>query len=150
MKKSLKTLAVLICAAFALCFTQCTKSPEDLIIGSWNMEDAVITQSYGDQSMTEHIGPEENETVVITFNKDNTLTQVETTVEDGITYTNTTRGTYTLVDNKVSFVWDDADEPQTYDIETLDKQDLVFTASESGMVEGVLYTATVKVYLKRQ
>ena len=146
MKKSLKTLAVLICAAFALCFTQCTKSPEDLIIGTWNMEDVEITESYGDQSVTEHNGPEENETVVITFNKDNTMTQVVTTVEDGITYTHTKRGTYTLVDNNLSFV---LSGPQTYDIETLDKHDMILSTSESGMIDGILHTTIGKVYLKR-
>ena len=150
MKKSLKALAILICAAFALCFTQCTKSPEDLIIGSWSIEDAELIQTYGNESETEHFGPEENETAVITFNKDNTMTQVETEIEDGVTHTSTSTGTYTLEDNKLSLKWGDDFETQVYDVETLTKKDLTLSYSESGMIEGVLYTITAKIYLKRQ
>ena len=150
MKKCLKTMAVVICAAFALCFTQCTKSPEDLIIGSWSIEDAELIQTYGNESETEHFGPEENETAVITFNKDNTMTQVETEIEDGITHTSTSTGTYTLEDNKLSLKWGDDFETQVYDVETLTKKDLTLSYSESGMIEGVLYTITAKIYLKRQ
>ena len=150
MKKCLKTLAVVICAAFALCFTQCTKSPEELIIGSWNIVDAELTETYGNESETEHFGPEENETAVITFNKDNTMTQVETEIEDGITHTSTSTGTYTLEDNKLSLKWGDDFETQVYDVETLTKKDLTLSTTESGMIEGVLYTITARIYLKRQ
>ena len=152
--KTIKTLAVVICAAFALCFTQCTKSPEDLIIGSWSIEDAELIQTYGNESETQHFGPEENETAVITFNKDNTLTQVETKTENGITHTSTTYGTYTLEDNKLSLIWnedeDEEYETQVYNVETLNKQDMVLSMSQSGMDEGILYTVTAKIYLKRQ
>ena len=150
MKKCLKTMAVVICAAFALCFTQCTKSPEELIIGSWTIEDAELIETYGNESETEHFGPEENETDVITFNKDNTMTQVETEIEDGITHTSTSTGTYTLEDNKLSLKWGDDFETQVYDVETLTKKDLTLSTSESGMIEGVLYTITARIYLKRQ
>ena len=149
--KTIKTLAVVICAAFALCFTQCTKSPEDLIIGSWNIEDAELIQTYGNESETMHFGPEENETAVITFNKDNTMTQVETETENGVTHTSTSYGTYTLEDNKLFLNWEGEDyETQIYDIETLNEQDLILSMTQSGMDEGIPYTVTAKVYLKRQ
>lgn len=148
MKKNLRPFAVLICAALALCFTQCKKSTEDLIVGKWSLIDWEITQTYGSETVTNHETPDYGESTIFSFNKGDTFTMETTYEDDGTTYTDTTNGTYTVADNKIIMTTTDGSE--TFDIVSLTNKELVLSMSESNTMEGITYTITVKITMKRQ
>ena len=154
MKKCLKFLAVVICAAFTLCFTQCTKGPEDLIIGSWVVEYTETTQTYDGETEIEHETPAEGEQVVITFNKDLSMTIEETKVVDGTTHTDISRGTYLITDNTITMTVvdedDDEEAPQTLNIDLLNKKEMTLSASDSGSFGTHTYSITIKIQMKRK
>ena len=153
MKKSIKALAILICAAFALCFTQCTKSPEDLIIGSWILEYTEITSVYDDQTEIEQETPDEGEQVVFTFNKDLSMTMEDTEVENGTTHTDISNGTYLITDNTITMTVVDEDgdvETLNFNIDLLDKKEMTLSQTQTDTFLGHTYTITVKVQMKRK
>ena len=151
MKKNLKTLALLIYAAFVLCFTQCTKPAKDLIIGTWKVVDMVITQTYGDNTEIDHEDSNDGEPIVFTFNKDNSMTISKFEEENDVIHAETIFGTYSIADNKLTLVPDNDDEkPEIYDIETLTKQELVISMSESNVIEDTPYSISIKITMKRQ
>lgn len=151
MKKNLKALAVLICAAFALCFTQCSKPTEDLIVGSWNVVETVITETYNGETEVDHEDIDDGESIVFTFNNDNTLNVVSVMIDDGITETETVEGTYTIDGNKLTMTKSGYDErPETYNIETLTKQELVLSIAYTEMLDDMPYSASIKIYMKRK
>ena len=152
MKKSLKTLAVLLCAALALLFTQCSKAPEDLIIGSWIIECTENTQIQDDETETEIETPEEGEQIVLTFNKDNTVVIEETEIEDGTTHITTSRGTYLIADNKLTLINNDEGDydSQTYDIDLLDRKAMTLSISEAYDLYGHHYEYIFKIQLKKK
>lgn len=151
MKKNLKTLAVFICAAFLLCFTQCTKPAKDLIIGTWKVVDMVITETYGDNTEIDHEDLDDDEPFTFTFNKDNTMTISKFEVENDVIHAETIFGTYSIANNKLTLVPDNEDEkPEIYDIETLTKKELVISMSQSDEIEDTPFSISIKITLKRQ
>ena len=151
MKKNLRTLAILICAAFTLCFTQCTKSPENLIIGSWILEYTETTTTYDDQTQINHQTPDEGEQVVFTFNKDLSLVMEDTKVENGNTHVTTSRGSYLITDNTITMTSEDeGDEPVTYNIDLLDKKEMTLSMTQTGTSLGHTITVTAKIQMKRK
>lgn len=152
MKNILKTLAVIICASFTLCFTQCTKSPENLIIGSWVLEYEDTTTTQDGETVIDHKTPEEGEQVVMTFNKDLSMVIEETEVENGSTQVTTTRGTYLITDNKITInsEIDGQSTSITYDIDYIDKHELTLSLFESGSYGIHTYSVSVKIQFKRK
>ena len=151
MKKHLKTLAVLICAAFALLFTQCSKAPEDLIIGSWILEYTETTEIEDEVTETEIETPEEGERTIITFKKDLTMVIEETEIEDGDTQVTTSHGTYLITDNTLTLYSEDADmDSATFNIDLLDRKAMTLSASSAFDVYGHHYEYIFKIQLKRK
>ena len=154
--KTLKTLAAVVIAALTLSLTSCGKDAEDLIIGSWEMISATYTmttsgltgdyaQYNGTQTETET--PAAGESTVMTFQKDGTYTNVNTD-EDG---TYTTSGTYTVKDDKLTMTMTEGNqtETMTFNIDNIDKKNMVISYSETGTEEVVPgMTATMSVTIK--
>jgi uncharacterized membrane protein len=139
MKNSLKTLAAVVIAALTLSLTGCTKDAEDLIIGSWEETSVTITSvvsgytgEYAEWNgtHTETETPEAGESVVLTFNKDNTMSSVQN--YEGGTYT--TSGTYTVDGNKLTMTISDSDGDtytEAYNIDNIDKKAMTLSFNES-------------------
>lgn len=115
MKKVFKLFTVVYFVAALASMTSCTKSQEDLIIGSW--ETTSVTSEPANPFITILNG------TIFTFNADNTFSVIpERLVGDGTT------GTYTIADNKLTM--NAEGEPMVCDIKTLDKEKLVFSTTE--------------------
>lgn len=145
--KSIKTLAAIAFAALTLSLTGCSKDPEDLIIGSWEVTSMTMSLTSSEapgQPWTETFTPEEGESTVMTFAKDNTLTIVNT--EDGRTETD--NGTYSVDDNTLTMTYDG--DTQTFTISKIDKKNMTLTYSESGEEDGVTLTESLTIELAKK
>ena len=135
----MKTLAAVVIAALTFSLTSCTKDAEDLIIGSWEETDATYTSvvsgytgEYADWNgtHTETETPEPGEAVILTFNKDNTLSSVQTF--EGHTFT--TNGTYTIDGDKLTMTFVDSEgnsDTEIYNIDNIDKKAMTLSISDS-------------------
>ena len=121
----MKFYAAMCCAAMMFVFTGCSKDLEDEIIGSWSLQSETVTETYNGQTHTETEYPEEGESTIITFNEDNTFTEV--VIYDGNDFTTT--GTYSINGDKLTINPED-DEPSTGTLE-IDGKDMTLTYSES-------------------
>lgn len=117
MKKVFKLFTVVCFVAALASMTSCTKSQEDLIIGSWKTTS--VTSEPADPFMTLLNG------TIFTFNADNTFSMALTFLGE----TDSTMGTYTIADNKLTM--NAEGEPMVCDIKTLDKEKLVFSTTET-------------------
>ena len=151
--KSIKTLAAIAFAALTLSLTGCSKDPEDLIIGSWEMTSMTMSLTSSetpDQPWVETWSPEAGESTVLTFNKDNTMTITETA--DG--HSETENGTYNVDDNTLSMTYTVEDGPltktQTFTISKIDKKNMTLTANESGEEDGVTLTESLTIELAKK
>ena len=150
--KTIKTLVAVAFAALTLSLTGCSKDPEDLIIGSWEVTDMTFSMTSSatpDQPWTETITPENGESTVLTFKKDGTLTIVDTDA-DGTT---TETGTYDVDDDKLTMTYKDEDGDtvnDTFTITTIDKKKMTLNESATGTEEGVTYTESLTINLKKK
>ena len=146
--KIMKTLAAVCIAALTL--VSCSKDPEDLIIGSWDVTDGTIT------STISGMGPEydgthtynvldEGDKVTYTFNKDLTFTCVS--VMDGESETET--GTYVVADNKITLKNAQGENGGEYEIKTIDKKNMTWYVSESETDEDGSYTIEMTINFKK-
>jgi len=147
-------------AALALAVTGCQKDPEDLIIGSWQVESQVYTTTAGSRTHTETETPQPGESVVITFNKDLSFVATTTWVEDGETTSVSDRGTYSISGDLLTVVsthsWENEDgelqsdvETMTFTIKSLDKKEMVLSMSETETEDGTTYTYTTEATFKK-
>ena len=146
--KTLKTLAVVVIAALTFSLTSCTKSAEDLIIGTWESTNFTMTSvasGYtGEYAVLNGTRTEtENGNTTLTFKDNGTV--VSTTVEDGHTETET--GTYKVEDDDLILTYDGV--TMTMDIDNIDKKSMTLTYSESGEDDGQTYTTTIVMKMKR-
>lgn len=149
--KTVKTLVAVAFAALTLSLVGCSKDPEDLIIGSWeitSMTYSLSSSAAPDQPWTETYTPEEGESDVMTFRKDDTFTVVSTA--DG--ETNTMNGTYDVDDDKLTITYkdDEISFSETYTISNIDKKAMTLVSNESSVEDGVTYSATTTIELKKQ
>ena len=160
MKKAMRFLTVAFVAALALAVTGCQKDPEDLIIGSWQVESQVYTTTAGSRTHTETETPQPGESVVITFNKDLSFVATTTWVEDGETTSVSDRGTYSISGDLLTVVsthsWENEDgelqsdvETMTFTIKSLDKKEMVLSMSETETEDGTTYTYTTEATFKK-
>ena len=160
MKKAMKFLTVAFVAALALAVTGCQKDPEDLIIGSWQVESQVYTTTTGSRTHTETETPQPGESVVLTFNKDLSFVGTMTWTEDGETVSETHHGTYSISGDQVAMTvtsswqddygeWHSEVDTETFTIKTLDKKVLVLVMTETETEDGVTVTYSDEINLKR-
>ena len=123
--KTMKFFAAMCCAVMMFAFTGCSKDLEDEIIGSWSLVSETVIETYNGQSHTETEYPEEGDSTIITFNEDNTYTEV--VIYDGNDFTTT--GTYSINGDKLTINPED-DEPSTGTLE-IDGKNMTLTYSES-------------------
>ena len=146
--KSIKTLAAIAFAALTLSLTGCSKDPEDLIIGTWevtSMTMSLTSSEAPDQPWTETVTPENGESTVLTFAKDNTVTIVDTE-SDGHYETET--GTYSVNDHTLTMTFEG--DSETYTISNIDKKNMTISASESGVEDGITYTESLTIELAKK
>ena len=125
MKKVFKLFTVVCFVAALACMSSCTKSQEDLIIGSWKA--TTVTSEPANPFAMLLNG------TVFTFNADNTFSiTIDALAGEGTT------GTYTIADNKLSMTSEG--ETIVGEIKTLDKKKLVFSMVETD--EDVTMTIT--------
>lgn len=142
MKKSLKTLAAVVIAALTFGLTACTKDADDLIIGSWEMTSMTLSIDSSDapeDSWSNTWTPEQGESTVWTFNKDNTVTVTDT--ENG--ETTTENGTYSVKDNTLTMTVDS--ETEILNIDNIDKKSMTLSISESNTEEGTTHTESLVI-----
>ena len=150
--KTIKTLVAVAFAALTLSLTGCSKDPEDLIIGSWEMTDMTFSMTSSatpDQPWTETFTPENGESYVLTFKKDGSLTIVNTDA-DGTT---TETGTYDVDDDKLTMTYKDDEgdnATETYTISSIDKKQMILSNSASMTENGVTYTESITINLKKK
>lgn len=160
MKNVLKTVAVALCTALTLGLVGCQRDYEDLIIGSWQIEKQVYTVSDGTHSRNVTETPQPGESDVLTFNKDLSFVTTSTWVEDGETFSESMRGTYSVSDDLLTMVgtdsWQDDNgewhsdvETMTLTIKSLDKKEMVLSMSETETEGGVTYTYSSEFTLKK-
>ena len=163
MKTILKSISLVVGTLLALSLTACQSDNEDLIIGSWNVEDITVTETARGTTHTETERPsDEGGTVTITYNKDLSWVGSVTYVDEGERYTDTDRGTYSingdLLTMTSTYSWENGDgewesevETVTYTISSLDKKEmtLTLTLSETDTEDEVTYQVTETVRLKR-
>lgn len=160
MKNVLKTVAVALCTALTLGLVGCQPDNEDLIIGSWQVEKTVYTTSDGTHSRNVTYSSQPDEIDVITFNKDLSFVTTSTWVEDGETFSESMRGTYSVSDDLLTMVgtdsWQDDEgewhsevETMTLTIKSLDKKEMVLVLSETETEDGVTYTYTTEATFKK-
>lgn len=138
--KSMKTLVAVFVAALALCLTGCKKdNNEDLIIGSWevtSMEYISVVSGYTGESAEmngtyhETETPEPGTSMVITFNKDNTLTMSYT--EEGRP-AGMENGSYSISGDNITLTYNEEGDTyvETYHIDKLDKSSLSLSMNDS-------------------
>ena len=122
----MKFFAAMCCAAIVFAFTGCSKDLEDEIIGSWSLQSETVSETYNGQTHTETETLEEGESVIMTFNEDNTLTEV--VVYDGNEFTST--GTYSINGDKLTVHMEGDDESTTSTLD-IDGNTMTITYSES-------------------
>ena len=154
--KSLKTLAAVAFAALTLSLTGCSKDPEDLIIGTWDETEITVTSIISGSPIEDENGTftdsmlEEGQTAEMTMNKDYTYVSYSkyATGEES-----TDHGTWSIADNKLTMTSSD-DEfgfgPQVYTIETLTKNDMILTMSESYSESGMNMSYEIKIVCKKK
>ncbi len=149
--KSIKTLAAIAFAALTLSLTGCSKDPEDLIIGSWEVTSMTVSLSSSnapDQPWNETWTPENGESTVLTFKKDNTVTIVNT--ENG--RTETENGTYDVDDNTLTMTITEEEGPttQTFTISKIDKKNMTLTENESYTEDGITFSESLTIELAKK
>ena len=160
MKNVLKAVAVALCTALTLGLVGCQPDNEDLIIGSWQVEKQVYTMSDGTHSQTETETMAPGESDVLTFNKDLSFVTTSTWVEDGETFSESMRGTYSVSDDLLTMVstysWENEDgelqsevETMTFTIKSLDKKEMVLSMSETETYAGTTYTYSTEITFKK-
>ena len=148
MKKAFKTALAVLCTALVVSLTGCQKEPEDLIVGTWTETEVTYTLTQGGSTDTYSM-LDPGETVDMTFNKDKTYSTVYHANEGDATET----GTWSISGTKLTFLADN-DEldmgPQTYNIDNIDKKNMILSQTESGEDEDGPFTATFVTKLSKK
>ena len=135
--------SILMAAMFATAMFSCSKDAEDLIIGTWEETEVTYTENVNGE-VRELSMLEPGEVTTITFKDDHTFTSVYhsndgDSDEDG--------GTWSVDGDKLIIV--DGDDTMAYNIDNIDKKSLTISYSESEVEEGISYTASIVIKMKR-
>ena len=130
-------------AMFATAMFSCSKDAEDLIIGTWEETEVTYTENVNGE-VRELSMLEPCEVTTITFKDDHTFTTVYhsndgDSDEDG--------GTWSVDGDKLIIV--DGDDTMAYNIDNIDKKNLTISFSESGEEDGISYSASIVIKMKR-
>ena len=134
MKATIKTILPAICVVLMFALTGCTKSNEDLIIGSWQSTRYIGSYSvsgYSDEALnikeTWDEAPEGS--VILTFRDDNTVTSKQTFDDE----TFTVNATYSIEGDKLTIKYPYGDwASEVFTIAKLDKKELHLYSKEEG------------------
>ncbi|MCQ2295637.1 MAG: lipocalin family protein [Bacteroidales bacterium] len=141
MKKAFKVLSIVCFVAALFTMTSCTKSQEDLIVGTWKVSNVVSEPENPFVLMM--VG------TTFTFNADNTCSTSTTFMG----MTNVQNGTYTIADGKLSMTLTDEDgsDTEVFDIKKLDKSDLsLYFEDKDTDFDGNPITMKITLELARQ
>ena len=150
MKNVIKTLAVALCAALTFGLTGCSKDAEDLIIGKWDLLEAISTTTVSgtgteyDGTMTDTTTFKEGE-ASFTFNEDNTVVIYSVDEETGEPSTET--GTYTLNDKKLILSSNGRSNEMT--IIEISKKEMTLNTTMSMSEDGASMTMSVDMRFKK-
>ena len=138
-----KVFSILMAAMFATAMFSCSKDAEDLIIGTWEETEVTYTENVNGE-VRELSMLEPGEVTTITFKDDHTFTTVYhsndgDSDEDG--------GTWSVDGDKLIIV--DGDDTMAYNIDNIDKKNLTISYSESGEEDGISYSASIVIKMKR-
>ena len=140
-----KVFSILMAAMFATAMFSCSKDAEDLIIGTWEETEVTYTENVNGE-VRELSMLEPGEVTTITFKDDHTFTSVYhsndgDSDEDG--------GTWSVDGDKLIIV--DGDDTMAYNIDNIDKKNLTISISfsESGEEDGISYSASIVIKMKR-
>ncbi len=138
-----KVFSILMAAMFATAMFSCSKDAEDLIIGTWEETEVTYTENVNGE-VRELSMLEPGEVTTITFKDDHTFTTVYhsndgDSDEDG--------GTWSVDGDKLIIV--DGDDTMAYNIDNIDKKNLTISFSESGEEDGISYSASIVIKMKR-
>lgn len=138
-----KVFSILMAAMFATAMFSCSKDAEDLIIGTWEETEVTYTENVNGE-VRELSMLEPGEVTTITFKDDHTFTTVYhsndgDSDEDG--------GSWSVDGDKLIIV--DGDDTMAYNIDNIDKKNLTISYSESGEEDGISYTASIVIKMKR-
>jgi len=145
MKKQIKLFAALALSVLTLTFASCTKSNEELIVGKWNANRAVMTVTFSgageeyDGTHTEEHAFEAGE-AGFTFQEDGTLIVWSRDGEDQTAQ-------YTVKDNNLIITTDE--EETTYTIELLNKKQLTLKSHLEMSEEGVTMSMDTEMHFDR-
>jgi hypothetical protein len=119
-----KVLLVLMAAFFSMAMVSCSKSNEDLIIGTWQETEVTYTEYNDGQQIRTESMLEEGDIVKMTFKDDHTysLTYVSEYDESD------DNGTWSIDGDKLTIV--DDDYAMVYTIDKLNKKECNITYSE--------------------
>ncbi len=143
MKKTLLTIAAVVCATLTLALTGCSKDPESLIIGTWDYDEVAITYTENGHTETTS-GLEEGETADMTFREDGTFTTVYHSTDDDAEGS----GTWSIKDNKLTTV--DEMGAMTFNIDKLTKKALEISYTESGEFDGDVFSMSIVMKMSRK
>ena len=155
MKRILKNFTLIVCAVLTatVIFTSCNKDQESLIVGTWEQIDNTYTATVDGKTLPAISLTEPGESVIITFNEDNTYKNVYKALEGE----SITEGTWKIQGKKLTMIAnnseDDGEElatTLTCDIEKLTRKNLSLSYSESGTDDdGEEFSAIIKLTYKR-
>lgn len=146
MKESVRsmflTLVAIVCGMTL--FTSCEKDEAALIIGTWEVVDGSTTVVIGDVNVTSPL-LEEGDSNVITFNEDGTWSATEVSKKHG---TEKSNGTYLLIDDQLTFIENGLQT--VMHVDELTKKSMTLSQKASGVEDGVNYSGSVVMKLKKK
>ena len=140
-----KALSILVIALFAMTMVSCNKGneTENLIVGKWKQTEVIATETINGVTADPVSMLDPGETTILTFKKDHTYSSVWYSNEgDLYSY-----GTWSAEDDTMTMTDDFGS--QNYFIETLDKNFMVLTYTESEVQDGDSHTMYIVMKMQR-
>ena len=144
-KKMKKALSILVIALFAMTMASCNKGneTENLIVGKWRQTEVIATETVNGVTADPVSMLDPGETTILTFKKNHTYSSVWYSNEgDLYSY-----GTWSAEDDTMTMTDDFGS--QNYFIETLDKNFMVLTYTESEVQDGDSHTMYIVMKMQR-
>ena len=143
MKKTLKSLAAVICGVLTLSLTACQKDASELILGTWIENEATYTSTQNGESESFSM-LEPGETMEMTFNADGTYTSFYHSNEGDADNS----GTWSINEDNITMT--DEMGTSVYHIDQLDKKTCTLSYSWSGEDEDGPFTVTIVTKMTRK
>ena len=143
MKKAVRTLAAVVIAALTFILNGCQKDFEELIIGTWNEDEANVTYTIDNDSPVTYSALGEGETAEITFRADGTFTTVRHTTGGEVENS----GTWSIQKDKITLIADDG--PMAYFIDKLNRKHCHLHGISSATIDYTTYYINHSLNLTR-